>query len=122
MTSPHDRPDAVELVEAVRALLAEEVLDTVEGKLRFRVRVAINALSIAERELHHGSEHRREHLSNLAELGCRDDDELAEAIRTGRLDDRWDEVVAAVRSAVWAKISVVNPKYVGEDRPPSLSA
>ena len=39
--------------------------------------------------------------------------ELARRIRDGSLDDRRDDVVAAVRESVRAKLLVSNPNYVG---------
>jgi hypothetical protein len=47
-----DRPNAGELAEAIREFLEEEILSELEdSRVRFRVRVAMNALSILEREL-----------------------------------------------------------------------
>jgi hypothetical protein len=111
VTAPHDRPTAAELVEAVRELLDEDVLGAVEGRLRFHVRVAVNALGIVERELALGPAQAEAHAARLAALGVADDRELAEAIAAGRFDDRWDEVVGAVRAAVAAKLDVAHPGY-----------
>jgi hypothetical protein len=47
-----DRPNAGELAEAIREFLEEEILSELEdSRVQFRVRVAMNALSILEREL-----------------------------------------------------------------------
>ncbi len=47
-----DRPNAGELSEAIREFLEEEILPELEdSRVRFRVRVAMNALSILEWEL-----------------------------------------------------------------------
>src|SRR5256885_13039021 len=47
-----DRPDALELLEAVRGFLETEVAKgATDARLRFRALVAANALSIAGREL-----------------------------------------------------------------------
>ncbi len=47
----HDRPSAGELAAAVRSFLADELLPTLDDpRRRFRTRVAMNALSIVERE------------------------------------------------------------------------
>lgn len=52
MTQP--RPTAVELIEAVRSFLAEELLPELEGRKRFHTRVAVNVLETIERELRDG--------------------------------------------------------------------
>ena len=41
-----------------------------------------------------------------------DDAELAAAIRSGALDDRYDEVKAAVWAGVRDKLAVANPRYL----------
>jgi len=47
-----DRPTAGELTEAIREFLEEEILPELEdSRAQFRTRVAMNALSILEREL-----------------------------------------------------------------------
>ena len=40
-----------------------------------------------------------------------DDAALSAAIRSGRMDDRWDEVVAAVSASVRDKLDVAHPGY-----------
>ena len=51
MSAPHDMPSAAELVEAVREWLERDVLTGTQGRLQFHTRVAINVLSMVEREL-----------------------------------------------------------------------
>jgi hypothetical protein len=110
--SPHDRPRADDLVEIVAEFLHDEVLDAVDGQLAFHVRVAINALAIADRELRLGAGHADAHAARLAEVGCGDDAELAERIRAGDFDDRYVDVAPVLRALVWDKLAVMNPKYV----------
>jgi hypothetical protein len=112
MSAPYDRPDALELVDAVREFLAEEVMGAVEGRLAFHVRVAANALAIAARELRAAPESAAAHAERLARFGCSDDGELVAAIRSGSLDERHAELGAELRQMVWEKIQVVNPRYV----------
>jgi len=114
VSAPHDRPTAVELVEAVRELLTDELLDAVDGRLRFQVRVAANALAMVGRELELGPTQAAAHAERLAALGVADDAALVAAIRAGAMDDRWDEVTAAVRAAVIDKLAVSNPTYAVE--------
>jgi hypothetical protein len=111
MSAPHDRPTPAELVEAVREFLEDSVMDATEGSVRFHVRVAANALGIVERELAMAPTLEAAHRERLAALGCGSDAELAAAIRSGAWDDRWDEVVDAVRSSVIDKLAVANPGY-----------
>lgn len=111
MTAPHDAPTAAELVEAVREFLEGDVMAATEGRVRFHARVAARALAIVERELEAGTGPAEAHAARLAALGMADDAELAAAIRSGSLDDRWDEVAAAVRATVADKLAVANPGY-----------
>jgi aminoglycoside phosphotransferase (APT) family kinase protein len=114
--APHDRPTAAELVDAVRELLIDELLDAVDGRLRFQVRVAANALAMVGRELALGTAQAAAHTDRLAALGVADDAELATAIRSGDIDARWDEVASALRAAVLDKLAVSNPTYATDDR------
>jgi aminoglycoside phosphotransferase (APT) family kinase protein len=109
---PHDRPHAAALIEAVRAFLTEEVASSEDERLRFHARVAASALRITQRELLLRDEHRATHHRRLESLGCGDDAELAHAIRDGRLDHRFDDVIAAVRDTVTDKLIVANPHHL----------
>jgi hypothetical protein len=114
--NPHDAPTAAQLVESVREWLERDVLAATEGRLQFHTRVAINVLAMVERELQLDGELQERHAARLAQLGVRDDADLAARIRTGEFDDRADDVRAAVRAAVVDKLRVANPKYlVGDD-------
>jgi Domain of unknown function (DUF6285) len=110
--SVHDRPTAAELVEAVREFLTGDVLPAVEGRLRFHTRVAANVLAMVERELAVGGPQAEAHARALAALGVADDAALAAAIRSGALDHRRPEVLAAVRASVRAKLEVANPRHL----------
>ena len=112
MTAPHDAPDARHLVEAVREFLESDVLGATEGRVQFHTRVAINALRTVERELAAGVEMAASHEERLLRLGFADESDLAAAIRSGALDDRYDEVKAAVWDTVRDKLRVANPKYL----------
>lgn len=118
MSAPHDRPDALELIDAVSDFLAEDVMGAVRGQLAFHVRVAANALRIAARELRAAPANRADHAARLARLGCADDRALAAAIRSGALDDRYEELSSEIRRMVWDKIQVTNPRYVGPHTTP----
>jgi hypothetical protein len=112
-----DRPTAIELLEAIREFLEHDVMPSVEGRVHFHSRVAINALGILERELRLGPELDAAERARLAALLGHDADlptltaELARRIRDGSLDDRRDEVVAAVQESLRAKLQIANPDY-----------
>ena len=54
------------------------------------------------------------HRERLAGLGVVDDAALAAAIREGVLDDRMDEVTAAIRASLVDELSVSHPGYVDD--------
>jgi len=114
-----DRPTAVELLEAIREFVEQDVMPAVEGRVQFHSRVAINALGMLERELRLGPDLDAAERARLRALLGHDADlatlttELAGRIRKGSLDDRRDDVAAALRESVRAKLVVSNPNYVG---------
>ncbi len=112
---PHDAPNAQQLVESVREWLERDVLASTTGGVQFHARVAINVLAVVERELELGPTQALAHAARLRELGFTTDDELAEAIRSGKVADRGPQA-EAVRNAVWSsvrdKLAVANPKYL----------
>jgi hypothetical protein len=108
---PHDRPTAAELVQAVRELLEGDVADATEGRVHFHARVAANVLAMVERELALGPAQAERHGERLARFGVADDVGPAAAIRAGALDDRWDELVGALREVVADKLAVAHPDY-----------
>jgi hypothetical protein len=108
---PHDVPSAGQLVEAVREFLERDVMTNTEGRVQFHTRVAINALKMVERELAQGEEQADVHAARLATLGVSSENELCDAIASGALDARLDEVVAVVRATVADKLAVAHPDY-----------
>jgi aminoglycoside phosphotransferase (APT) family kinase protein len=116
--SVHDRPSVDELLAAASGFLTAARVAGADGGgapgagPRFHARVAANALAIARRELLLGAGQARAHARRLADLGCADDRALVEAVRTGSLDGRWDDVLAAVRELTVAKLTVANPRHL----------
>lgn len=116
-----DRPTAAELVDAVRHFLEHDVQPTLEGRLAFHTRVAVNALGILERELRLGPHLDAAERARAVALLGHDGDareleaELARRIRDGSLDGRRDEVVAHVRATVRSKLDVARPDYLPTD-------
>jgi Domain of unknown function (DUF6285) len=98
----HDRPSALELIEAVTEFLSTEVLPAAtDHRLKFRTLVALNALRIARRELQ---------ASNTVLLGRT---ELTELARRIRADDPPDNALPLLKEYVAAKLRVSNPDYLG---------
>jgi Domain of unknown function (DUF6285) len=96
-----DRPSAAQLVEASREFLEREILPTVkDDRLRFRTLVAINALSIAQRDLESEGE---EGLSA---------EKLAELARRIRAGDVPAGTLAMLKRHVAAKLRVASPRYL----------
>jgi aminoglycoside phosphotransferase (APT) family kinase protein len=105
---PHDRPSAVELLEAVGEWVAGLPLT---GRDEFLARVARRALQTVERELVLGPALAERHRSRLQAVGYADDAEMAAGIRNG--DDR-KEVVDAVRETVVDKLRVADPRQLSD--------
>ena len=113
----HGRPTAEELVEAVREFLERDVMASTTGAVQFHTRVAVNALAAVERELRDGPDMASAYEARMDALGFDSEGELADAIRSGSLDDRYADVAAAVRATVHDKLAVANPKYLTNPTP-----
>ena len=116
-----DRPNASELVAAVREFLERDVMTATEGRVQFHTRVAVNVLNVVERELNLGPglepAERARAVALLGHDGAAAalERELAAAIRAGALDDRLDDVRAHVRATVREKLLIANPGYLPDD-------
>jgi Domain of unknown function (DUF6285) len=96
-----DRPDALELLEAVAEFLSEEVLPAVgDHRLKFRTLVALNALGIAQRELR---------ASNNLGLSHEQAADLAGRIRAGEPPE---DALPLLKEHVAAKLRISNPSYL----------
>ena len=115
MSGLHDRPSAEELVAAVREFLEADVMEATTGRVQFHARVAINALTMVERELAEGTAMDREHEARLRRLGFDSDAGLASAIAAGDLDERLPEVGEVVYESVLEKLRIANPGYLVDD-------
>jgi Domain of unknown function (DUF6285) len=96
-----DRPDTPELLAAVAQYLIEDLLPDLPREHRFQVRVAANSCAIVAREWQ-------------AEMGTPDrarQRDLAAQIRSGGADERWDQIVGAIRDEVRAKLAVAHPGW-----------
>jgi len=115
MSGPYDRPDAGELVAAVREFLEGDVMAATDGRVRFHARVAANALALVERELALSAAATTAQRQRFDALGVADERELGAAIRSGAMDPLWAEVVSAVRASVVDKLAVAHPGYTSLD-------
>lgn len=112
MTSPHDRPSTAELLESVREWLERDVLPAVSPSLQFHTRVAMNVISIVEREIELGTDQfdRYQHIMDV--LGVDTDAELSASIRSGNHDDNLMQLLEALRPVIEDKVRVANPRYL----------
>lgn len=108
---PYDAPGALDLIEAVRGYLSDELLPRTQGADRWLVRIAANALAIAAREVALGPTHRAAHRQWLDALGAADDPSLSALIRSGDLDERWAAVHEALTAIVDDKLDAASPAH-----------
>jgi hypothetical protein len=130
-----DRPNADELVRAVRQFLEVELIPALtDARLRFQTLVAAHALAIAERERAGEEERLREEyadltgglgvqpdrLDELRRAVARENAALCERIRAGEHDEpeRFRAALALARRQVLRKLRVTNPKYLAAPSAP----
>lgn len=115
---PIDRPNALELLEAVRQHLVENLAPTLEGQPAFHLRVATNALAIVERTLTEGATMDQAELTRLRALLDGDgsllemNERLSEQIRTEDPGDQKEAVLTHLRETVADKLRLANPRYL----------
>ena len=113
MSTLHGRPSLDELLEATREFLADVLAPTVAAEHAFHLRVAVNVLDIARRELALGDRQNAAHAERLARLGFADDRALADAIRADTIAEHADvQVRDAVMEDIVARLAVANPSYL----------
>ena len=117
---PTDRPNAAELVEAVREFLEDHVSPNVEGQLAFHARVAANALAIVERTYSLGEAMDAAELERLKDLLDKDGNlpelnaVLCRAIRAGEMDNQRGALLEHLRLTAEDKITLANPRYLNK--------
>jgi hypothetical protein len=127
-----DRPTALELLEAVRAFVEEDVAPALDRRQRFHALVSANLLAIVQRELQFEEAQLTAEWERLRELLGQTDEalpagraalrtqvrawteELAERIRRGDADagDHAASVRQHVSETVREKLRVANPRLV----------
>jgi hypothetical protein len=94
-----ERPTPQELTEAIQEFLAGEILPTLtDHRLRFRMLVAMNALSIVYRE--------------LERLPVEDDTEQRELAARIRAGDVPPGTIARVKADVAERLRIDSPRYL----------
>lgn len=133
-----DRPTAQELLKAARDLCERDLLPALTGRVQFHTRVLVNVLAILEREWEQEEPGVRAEYVRLQQLLELDEvqgevpaprhsaepsfaeirervrtanTELAEKIRSGEMDDRFDDVLAALEATTNDKLAIANPNW-----------
>jgi hypothetical protein len=128
-----DRPTAIELLNAVREFLEQDVMPGLEGRKRFHALVSANVLAIVARELAGEETMLIAEWERLRDLLGTDDARparlgdlrtavdaltrrLCDRIRAGDADEGpfGDVVRAHVRATVVDKLRIANPTYLGD--------
>jgi hypothetical protein len=99
----HGRPTAVELLDAVRSHLTDEIAPLLDGAPAFSMRVVDRALATVQREV--------ERAGVVPPIA--DEAALAAAIRAGEVDPD-PELRSAIRAAVVERLRVANPRWLAE--------
>lgn len=106
---PYGPPALRELVVGLHDFFAEEVVPELDEPLRYHVRVAVGVLAVVARELELGPAFADAHRERLRAFGAGDDAELADAIRGGTLDDRFDTLRCVLLVDATERVAVANP-------------
>lgn len=111
------RPDIQNLLATVRGFL-DELASRVDADTKFQCQVAAHVIGICERQAALGerfdAEERERYATLLGSQGTLGEltAQLCDAIRSGKLDDRWDEVVQAVLAQTIRDVQVVRPSHL----------
>lgn len=115
---PQSFPDAKTLLVAATKYMEDELMPTLDGYHRFKVRVTINVLNTIRRELEmREGQSKAEHERLVAILGHEGNvetmsRELAERIRAGdfSLDD--ERLRTHIKQSLSDALSIANPKWL----------
>ncbi|WP_308014821.1 phosphotransferase [Nocardia coffeae] len=111
----HDRPHLTEMLDLVAETLTEEIAPTLtaeQQRQRFLLRICVNLLGTATRELHAGPAATAAVAELLGELDCDSEAELAAGLRSGALSYSDKEVRRVVSLAVLSRLQVANPRHL----------
>ncbi|HEY4249859.1 MAG TPA: DUF6285 domain-containing protein [Roseomonas sp.] len=114
-----ERPDGLDLLDAARQALLEELLPHLPEARRFTARMIASAMAIAAREARQGEAWRMESMAAIAALTGPDTEPLpafALAIRNGDFDPGTpghDRAAATLLALARARCAVSAPKALG---------
>ena len=108
----HGRPTVVELVDAAREFLTNDVMAATDGRVQFHTRVTANVLGIVERQLRLGATQEARFREGLDALGVGSAQELAAAIARGDHDGAEKDLWAFLGASVRDRLAVANPKHL----------
>jgi hypothetical protein len=117
-----DEPTPIELTKAVADFLRNEITPIISGHNAFKLRVAINILDLAARQLTLEKDSDREELERLTNLlGMKGtvmelNRVLAERIAKGELDLRTSGLAAHLWQTTMEKLAVDQPNYASYKR------
>ena len=109
-----DKPDSVELLDAVNHFLSEKIKDEVPPHLAFKLRIVENVLNIVSREIALGKKLSNEVIQDLRELIESDTaniKDLALLIKEEKLDLQNEELKNLLVKLSKNKIAIDNPNY-----------
>ncbi|MDF3319962.1 phosphotransferase family protein [Rhodococcus sp. C3V] len=116
VTAPslHDRPSLSEILELVTGALLDDVAPVLDGahdRERYALRICVNLLGTARRELRAG-DCSAELADLLTALECQSEADLADRIRAGTHSYADAAVRRAISTAVLARLRVANPRHL----------
>ena len=114
---PYDAPSAEDLIQAVQEYLSEDLLPKSSGAEKWKLRIAVNSLSIAIRELTERDEDQATYAKIMNELGVEDEASLAEKIKAGELDGNLPDIHKKLSEITRRKLNVSNPLYMKPESP-----
>jgi Domain of unknown function (DUF6285) len=112
-----DKPDVVDLLAALAALLKEEIAPALTGRLSLQARVAATCLNIIRRELIHGPADEPAEAAGLQTLLGRTgsigelNEELCRRIRAGELGVQDEPLMRHLWQTTLAKVRIDQPDY-----------
>ena len=114
---PYDAPSAEDLIQAVQEYLSEDLLPKSSGAEKWKLRIAVNSLSIAIRELTERDEDQATYAKIMNELGVEDEASLAEKIKAGEFDGNLPDIHRKLSEITRRKLNVSNPLYMKPESP-----
>ena len=109
-----DKPDSIELLDAVNHFLNEKIKDEVPPHLAFKLRIVENVLNIVSREILLGEQLSNEVIQDLRELietDAANIKDLALLIKEEKLDLQNEDLKNLLVKLSKNKITIDNPKY-----------